>query len=330
MHGILYKRKGNQMMSAYEKITALFRREPDIWFSRDELARKLNLTKSTTCRVLKDISNTMSLQTRKEGRTIYYSLSETDAKQINSSMESLSSITPAESDALSYLLGCRYQFLDDEIVQSLSEKLAKAGVINSSRPITQLLPIATQHIEHTEWIETIKTAIEEQLALTITYKSHFKDEPYTATIWPISTYVRDGALYLYSWSPLKKKCYTNALSRIKELNIEYDMHFKLPEDFSIKSRLDDPFGIPLITKGISVSVWISKLQAQYELEKKWPENTSIHHNTDGSIVLDLNIKDDYAFMKWILSMGPEAEVLSPPDWRNWIKDTAVAIVSRYL
>ena len=306
------------MQSAYDRVAALFRREPGMWFTREEIESSLDLTKPTACRALSELSNTMQLKTRKEGRKVFYSLPENEADKITDSLKSLSSITRKESDVLSYLLGCRYQFLDSETIKSLAEKLTEAGVINSSRNIMQTPLVATQRLKHPEWIETIKTAVEEKLKITIVYRGPYSPDSYTAEVWPIGTYVSDGALYLYSYSPMKGKCYVNAVSRIEDLSLEYDDHFVLPEGISLDDHLKDPLGVVTTEKCVTVSVRISAWQAQYELEKDWPEDTVIHRNDDGSIVMDLMIRDPYAFQRWLLGMGPEAEVIAPVDWRNWI------------
>ena len=307
------------MQSAYDRVAALFRREPGIWFTREDIEGSLDLTKPTACRALSELAEDLNLEVCKEGRKVFYRLNESDADKVTESLRSLSSITQRESEVLSYLLGSRYQFLDSEVIRSLSDKLTKAGVINSSRNIMQTSLVATQKMKHQEWLATIKTAVEEKLKLTMTYRGPYSPDSYTAEIWPVGTYVSDGALYLYSYSPMKGKCYVNAVSRIEDLSLEYDDHFVLPEGISLDDHLKDPLGVVTQDNGVIVSVKISAWQAQYELEKDWPKDTYIRHNEDGSIVMDLTIRDPYAFQRWILGMGREAEVMAPDEWRLWIK-----------
>ena len=206
------------------------------------------------------------------------------------------------------------------MLNSLGEKLEKAGLITSNSCAIFNKPEMTQHINsnNINYIDTLINALETKTKIEILYRSPFSHEDRSHILWPAGMYFRSGNLYLYAYDPKYNAATSYAFSRIKGLSLMYDEHYTLPEEISMTEALNDPFGV-VLRKPQKVKVHISPKQAYYEKEKQWPEGTIILENDDGSIYMELTISDPYALRSWALSLGKECKVISPDDLSEWIR-----------
>ena len=72
---------------------------------------------------------------------------------------------------------------------------------------------------------------------------------------------------------------------------------------------------------------ISKVQvrfhpriAPYIKERSWHPSQRLKDRTDGSLVLTMEVSDDYILGSWILSLGRSARVLAPASLVEWISE----------
>ena len=64
-------------------------------------------------------------------------------------------------------------------------------------------------------------------------------------------------------------------------------------------------------------------------ERHWSDDQTIVTNPDGSITLTLSTSGTRDLLRWLLSFGSGAEILSPPDLRDALRDEALKLANLY-
>jgi predicted DNA-binding transcriptional regulator YafY len=70
--------------------------------------------------------------------------------------------------------------------------------------------------------------------------------------------------------------------------------------------------------------------ARYVKERVWHSSQQAHDAEDGSVILTLNVCNDWALRSWVLGFGPLARVLSPPALAAQILDEINRARSQYV
>jgi len=63
----------------------------------------------------------------------------------------------------------------------------------------------------------------------------------------------------------------------------------------------------------TVRIWISSDWARYVSERIWHESQHIQKQFDGAIEITFRVAGLEEIKQWVLSLGPEARVLEPPE-----------------
>jgi len=136
-------------------------------------------------------------------------------------------------------------------------------------------------------------------------------------------YSPDG-LYLFAYVPEYREVRTFGVGRIRAVSL-HEEHFapaELPDTIFAHS-LGVHEGPPE-----HVEILFDARIAPYITERTWHASQSIVERDGGSVVLALDVSNDWALRSWILSFGPLAQVLSPPALVRQIKteiDAAAAV-----
>jgi predicted DNA-binding transcriptional regulator YafY len=88
------------------------------------------------------------------------------------------------------------------------------------------------------------------------------------------------------------------------------------------------FGL-MAGKPFSVRAAFSPAAAQYVSERKWSDDQQIQSHSDGSIILEFTSTSGPEVISWILSFGPEANLLSPEPLRQTISEKISAMAGVY-
>ena len=83
----------------------------------------------------------------------------------------------------------------------------------------------------------------------------------------------------------------------------------------VEKALADPFGIVRGETEFDAVVRLSDTQAFYEKEKLWPDSVSIERKGDHWL-FKVHTCGAYWLKRWVMSLGPEAELLEP----GWLRD----------
>ena len=135
-----------------------------------------------------------------------------------------------------------------------------------------------------------------------------------------------GGLYLVAFVPEYKQLRTFAVERILSLSVTEEPFepLELPED-AFAHSLGVNQGSPE-----HIEIAFEPRIARYVKERVWHTSQQIVEAADGSLSLTLHVCNDWALRSWILSFGPLARVISPPELATQILDEIDRTRSHYV
>ena len=313
--------KPNVSKHILDRAAFIFIRHPGQAFTRKDIQNLLGISKSTTSRILSELTEVLNLEENMEGQTKYYLLSDDERQSLYKTLDFILAFTDRERLALNFMLHSygEYSIFKDTII-NLEEKFNNAGLLSYSSDAIRESNRNVQNIsdDNKFLIDTLLNSLETKTKIRVDYQAVLCDEVKTHDLWPVGLYMRDGNLYLYAYSPRFLNATSYAYSRMKSIDYLYDEHYEIPDGINMDELLSDPFGIA-ITAPRKVKVKVMNKQVFYEKEKKWPNGTVITDLEDGSIRMEFNISDPYAFRTWVLSLGRDAMVEEPAEYVDWIR-----------
>jgi predicted DNA-binding transcriptional regulator YafY len=99
------------------------------------------------------------------------------------------------------------------------------------------------------------------------------------------------------------------IDRIKLLRLTKEK-FQIPPDFDLNEYLGHSFKV-IDDDLYTVKVRISPGWTRYVGEKIWHENQTIRKMPDKSVEMTFQVAGLDEIKQWLLSLGPEAEVIEP-------------------
>jgi predicted DNA-binding transcriptional regulator YafY len=143
-------------------------------------------------------------------------------------------------------------------------------------------------------------------------------EPYRLVYSP-------GGLYLLAFVPEYKEVRTFYVDRIRTLSLQ-------EERFTPTEIPDAVFAHSLgVNEGLPehIEVAFEPGIAQYIRERRWHASQRHTDRPDGGLILSLDVCNDWSLRSWIMSFGPLARVVSPPELAAQIKDEIDRASARY-
>lgn len=140
------------------------------------------------------------------------------------------------------------------------------------------------------------------------YHSLSSDREKSYVVEPSRVVFAHGALYLVAFVPEYGQTRTFAVDRIKALSMT-DERFE-PEDIeepAFPHSLGVHHGPPE-----RIAIAIAPGLARYVRERVWHPTQEVTDRLDGGIDLTLHVSNDVALRSWILGLGAQARVVSPP------------------
>jgi predicted DNA-binding transcriptional regulator YafY len=132
-------------------------------------------------------------------------------------------------------------------------------------------------------------------------------------------------MYLLAFVPEYKETRTFLVDRIRGISL-------LEERFTPSEVPDAAFAHSIgVNEGSPehIEIAFEPRIAPYVRERRWHASQSNHEQTDGGVVLSLDVCADWALRSWILSFGPLARVVSPPSLAAQIRDEIDRALTRY-
>jgi proteasome accessory factor B len=187
------------------------------------------------------------------------------------------------------------QFLDrlPLVMQAKAEPGAPAAAVSARQGATvaQLLDATLHH---------------RRLAMRYRSLSSGREKDYV--VEPHRLVFAQGALYLVAFVPEYHECRTFAIERLLSLSVS-------EERFEPTERDQEAFAHSLgVHEGPPerIEIAFEPRIVPYVRERVWHPSQRIRDEADGSIVLTLDVCNDFALRSWVLGFGPLARVVSPP------------------
>jgi predicted DNA-binding transcriptional regulator YafY len=135
-------------------------------------------------------------------------------------------------------------------------------------------------------------------------------------IEPYRLVYSQGGLYLVAFVPEYGGMRTFAVGRIRALSL-------LEERFTPSEAADQTFAHSIgVNEGIPehIEIDFEPRIARYVSDRRWHSSQRTTPRPDGGIRIALDVCNDWALRSWILSFGPLARVVSPPQLAAQIRD----------
>ena len=246
--------------------------------------------------------------------------------------------------------GYRYRIVQRDWLENdrVKDWLLSAFAVNSllqdsrglrERVIYEGIPSGNDYL-----LEVLK-AMRENHVLAVTYQDYYDEEPRDILLEPYCVRVFRQRWYVVGVMENEPKGeepteLTNqghirryALDRVVKLE-STDVTFKMPRDFSVSDYFADAFGIIVEPEEYDVETIRMKvydINHRREYLRSLPLHESqkeVERHKDYS-VFELRIAPTYDFIKEILSMGGEVEIISPEYIRQEVEHRAEELLARY-
>lgn len=246
--------------------------------------------------------------------------------------------------------GYRYRIVqrdwleNDRVKDSLLSAFAVNGLLQDSRGLRERV-VYEDIPSGNEYLLVVLKAMKANRVLAMTYQDYFDEEPREVRLEPYCARVFRQRWYVIGVmenEPVGEEPpeLTNqgrirryALDRIVKLE-QTDATFKMPRGFSARKYFSSAFGIIVEPEEYDVETICLKV---YDINHRreylrslplHPSQKEVEWHKDYSI-FELHVAPTYDFIKEVLSMGGEAEVVSPAYVRQEVRRRAEELLSRY-
>lgn len=174
-------------------------------------------------------------------------------------------------------------------------------------------------------LDVLRRATREQRGVAMVYQSTQHPDPVRRECDPYAMVHRWGWWYVIGYCHLREAIRTFRVDRIVSLEL-LEKTFDLPEDFDVHEylRLERPAKPLLVVK-------IRFLPEAVLMVRDDPAFwETVEEQPDGSVIVTISTESDLNWAaRMVLGLGPDVEVLEPPELRRLVSDWAQAIVARY-
>jgi predicted DNA-binding transcriptional regulator YafY len=146
--------------------------------------------------------------------------------------------------------------------------------------------------------------------------------------WLIEPSTETHALYLIGWDETRGAVRTFKLERIRQLTLTADV-FDAPPDGAIEEALERAWGIISDQEPAEVVLRFAPGVAARVAETTWHPTQMVEREADGALRWRATVSGTIEIRSWILSWGPDVEVLSPTGLRAEVADLLAAAAARY-
>ncbi len=174
--------------------------------------------------------------------------------------------------------------------------------------------------------QIIKTAIDKQHKLNITYRSFSNDEETSRIIRPFSIVFNDGYMCVEGFCELREEIRSFRISRIMRADI-LDNKFEIPNEY-FATRRDNQFIHLSGTNKENIKIEFYGKSARFVKEYDGQIADNIV-DIDNGIIFEKETAITDELIKWILGYGSGAKVIEPPRLVELINDEIKHMVDMY-
>jgi len=209
--------------------------------------------------------------------------------------------------------------LDNVLPDDLREEVSRAR--------QSLVVGGLTRIDYRPWettIHTLRQCIGDRRCVRLLYRGFARQEDTDRVVEPYALTLQWGLWYLVGFCHLRQELRTFRVDRIQQATSVKD-RFTVPRDFSVREYLARSMRFePAYT--VEVHLEASVAPDVRERHGHWMEVTD---HADGSITVRFGVAGLAWATGWVLTHGPAAKVLEPPELAARVRAAAEGIVGRY-
>ena len=180
-------------------------------------------------------------------------------------------------------------------------------------------------------LATVAEAWVSQKQLKIVYRALSSEKALERVIEPyyIEPAAPGHASYVIGYCHLKKDLRTFKIERI-ELAELLDEPYTIPSDFDANEFFGSSWGIVVEGEAETVKLRFENPEImKIMMETVWHPSQKFQKQSDGALIMTLNVTDTQEFFSWILGWGEKVKVLEPQEICDRIIETAQALLDIY-
>jgi predicted DNA-binding transcriptional regulator YafY len=168
-------------------------------------------------------------------------------------------------------------------------------------------------------LESLRQACAEHHHVIITYEHYDQDTLWRHTIDPYQPFFKRRALYLDAYDKGMRALRVFRVNRIKQVELT-GVRGVMVTDYSFARRFQDSFSTFVGEETTTVKVRFSKRIDPYIRESLWHGSQQLTALPDGGLLYEVCVSYPKEVAWWAMSWGSEAEVLEPPELREYVAD----------
>ncbi len=128
---------------------------------------------------------------------------------------------------------------------------------------------------------------------------------------------RNNRLYIIGYCHNQKDIRTFRLNRFQNIDVLSQKFVR--DHISLEKYLRYTWSVIRGDQQIHINVKFNKDIARYIKEDDYNVPPKMSELPDGSLLFEITLNDDREFLKWVMQYGPDAEILEPEIYREWMK-----------
>jgi predicted DNA-binding transcriptional regulator YafY len=164
--------------------------------------------------------------------------------------------------------------------------------------------------------QSLQQALLHHNPVDITYFSRSRGEPTKRRVDPYGLMFKIGAWYVVGYCHLREDIRTFSLDRIRWLRIEEKVRFRYPQNFDLQEWLARGWQLQGGGEPTEVVVRFAPKTAGWIMGGQWHPTQQLEKSGDGSLLFRVTVSGWEEMLYWILSFGPDVEVISPQGLRD--------------
>ncbi|MGG1599131.1 helix-turn-helix transcriptional regulator [Paenibacillus naphthalenovorans] len=230
------------------------------------------------------------------------------------------SMLPSVIDQVKPLLPPGFDSAYEKVMATYrKEKARHADVVQQVADIIQLGTPVGRDQDSPNYLFPIIQAILSQHTVKAVYHTQSRNEQTERLIDPYYLIPREQRFYLVGYCHQAEDIRTFRLSRFRSVEIT-DRTFD-KGGFNIRQYMKHTFSIERGNDQIiRFKVRFSPKVARYIKEEEWFVEPRMKDEPDGSLLFEVTLNHDREFLMWVNSYGPEAEILEPRYYRDFMRE----------
>lgn len=279
----------------------------DIAFLKDQLGAPLDFCRKRNGYFLTDLSWTLPAFQLTEGELVSVFLAERLIRQYRG--------TPFETD-----LARAFERITRMLPEEITVSLAAAADTLSVTPCV----LTTQDVDT---FHCLTNAIQQSRQLRLLYWSASQNCETDRIVDPLHLSLVDNDWYLIAYCHTRQEIRMFSTVRIRGSE-PTGQKFQRPDDFDITKYLGNSFRA---VRGESDQIWNVRLRFGPEMsgrisEKVWHHTQTLEPQSNGSVIMNLQVSSLIELRRWVLYWGADCQVLEPEELKCDVMLTAQRIL----